>query len=150
MIPLSNGSEALVDLDDFDWLSQWTWTYMPTKRTGYAVRYERNPRRTIYMHRLIMDAARGKTVLHLDDDGLNNRRGNLLVGTMALNMQMGALRRPGYRGVHFDKRRNHWYALGKHDERQHRLGTFDNPEAAARAYDAFVLEHFGPLARTNF
>lgn len=37
-IVLSQGKVALVDDQDFEWLSEWKWTYRASKHTGYASR----------------------------------------------------------------------------------------------------------------
>jgi hypothetical protein len=75
---------ALVDDEDFEYLSQWQWFYhKPTgAKTGFAVRYESSggSHRKIFMHRAIAQRCkrivRGK-VEHMDGNGLNNRRDNL-------------------------------------------------------------------------
>lgn len=37
-IQLTKGYEALVDDEDYDWLSQWKWTARPSRSTVYAYR----------------------------------------------------------------------------------------------------------------
>lgn len=88
-IELTKGKLALVSDEDFEELKQYKWcatncrTYRGEKRYGdkwYAMRratVSRNKVVTIYMHRWIMNATKGKVVDHLDGDGLNNQRENL-------------------------------------------------------------------------
>lgn len=51
----------------------------------------------------------------------------------------------GYKGVFFNKKNRSWYAQFN----KIYLGTFHTPEAAARAYDAFVLKLHPEYAATN-
>jgi hypothetical protein len=56
----------------------------------------------------------------------------------------------GYRGVNWITCHKKWKArIGWNGRRIH-IGYFDDPEAAARAYDAKAEELFGPFARKNF
>lgn len=91
-IPLGrNGEyEAIVDAEDYAFLTQWRWTY---KRSSwafgakvYARRHQRidGQRVTILMHALILRERKGEpqpsdahTPDHADRDSLNNTRGNL-------------------------------------------------------------------------
>jgi hypothetical protein len=60
MIPLSQDRFAVVDDDDFEWLSQFKWHYHMGSRNrhGYAIRNERlepsKTRRIVKMHREIL------------------------------------------------------------------------------------------------
>lgn len=87
---------------------------------------------------------------HLNLDGLDNRKQNLRVVTASHNAQ-NRRRIKGtsiYKGVFPDGRK--WRAAVTQNYRKHALGTFDTDIEAARAYDAKVLELFGPLAFLNF
>lgn len=92
VIPLGqNGQyEAIVDAEDYAFLTQWRWTY---KRSSwayggqiYARRHQRidGKRHTILMHSLILRERKGEpqpspkhTTDHRDLNGLNNTRDNL-------------------------------------------------------------------------
>ena len=82
-IPLSkrkySGLFALVDNEDYEFLTQWNWSviYPHRKNGGYAVRVEYGE--SILMHRLIMSATEGVEVRHRNRNGLDNRRENLKV-----------------------------------------------------------------------
>jgi hypothetical protein len=76
LIPLTRGFSAMVDDEDYDELSQYSWHVYPAKHTNYASRHtsrKHPPRTTISMARQIMKATSEDVVIdHIDFNGLNN------------------------------------------------------------------------------
>jgi hypothetical protein len=153
-IPLTKGYVALVDDEDYEWLSQWKWTARKANHayTAYATRWSSlkdGPRHLISMHRLIMGDPPGRQVDHWDTDGCNNQRGNLRVATRTQN---NANRRKQasssqYKGVSRRKDCARWVAcIGKS---RTCLGYFPSEIDAARAYDVAAKEMYGEFALTN-
>ena len=155
-IPLSQGKFAIVDDADFDWLSQWKWSYNAHKRTDYAVRAigRHTDQVTIYMHRIIANPPSGKETDHINGNGLDNRRCNLRACTRSqnhMNRRKQANCSSQYKGVSWDKARQKWWVqISKCHGGIHRIGRFDDEEKAARTYDRFALEYFGTFAHLNF
>lgn len=92
-------------------------------------------RRTIFIHRIIMNLTDPSIqVHHKDDNGLNNCKSNLEVMTKKehdalLSKKAQINSRSGVVGVHFDKSRNRWRAqIGKKT-----LGSFSTMDAAIKA-----------------
>jgi len=83
VIPLANGRSATVDIEDLERLSKYKWHVHRYGNTYYAARVVRSKNSTfhVYMHRQIMHCPRGKVVHHLNGNGLDNRKINLLVCT---------------------------------------------------------------------
>jgi hypothetical protein len=84
-IPITKGYVALVDDDDFDLVNRFKWRAHLLKggKHVYAERWEYFPdrrRRVVYMHRQILGSIPQTNVFHLDGDGLNNTRRNLVPG----------------------------------------------------------------------
>ena len=155
IIPLTRGRVTLVDDADFEWLNQWKWRWQPDPpRVGYAARsIRRNGKHTsVMMHRLILEAPSGMVTDHRNRNGLDNRKANLRLCTRSQNRtnskkQRGCASR--FKGVHWNRDRRKWQArIGPRSKRQH-LGFFDDERAAARAYNAAAVEHFGEFARLN-
>lgn len=155
-IPLSQGKVAIVDDEDFEWLSQWKWSAARRGKPGnrqiwYAVRCvwdgERN--HAILMHRLIAGAVRGELVDHRNHDGLDNRRVNLRAGTQSHNMANSRRHLDSvskFKGVWWHKQNRKWCAEFKGKK----LGLFADEATAAKAYDKAALAHWPDYAAINF
>ena len=158
-IPLTQGHVALVDADDYAWLSEHKWRCVFNGRASYAARsvlvvgapkIEWMHRRILEYHGTDMD---GLDTDHKNRNGLDNRRANLRPATHDQNMQNRKLHRnnsSGFMGVYWSERRQKWraniYVVG----RKIFLGRYDDLLDAARAYDAGALEHHGEFASLNY
>jgi len=149
-IPLTRGLVALVDDDDYAVVAgAGKWHANIGGNTFYARRALPGPhavRRYVLMHNLLTGWS---FVDHANGNGLDNRRSNLRPADRSKNSANSKLPHDsttGYKGVS----RHGWTAQIVTSGRQIHLGTFDTPEAAARAYDRAAVEHFGEFARLNF
>lgn len=147
-IPLTRGFVAVVDADDFEWLSRFHWHVDTSNRRTFYARARINGE-TVAMHRLIMGLpTRGRSpqVDHINSDGLDNRRSNLRVCDPSENTAHSRLGAPesGYRGVCAYP--GGWKAFVTFRGVNYDLGVFDDPLTAARARDAKALELHGEFA----
>jgi hypothetical protein len=156
-IPLSKGYVTLVDDEDYAWLQAHKWTAVVTGGGARVYAYRREswdqPRRrwtrTVYMHRQILAMANDNPmdVDHIDNNTLNNQRSNLRIVTRSQNLARKRWKRgvTGYRGVTPE--------TGGGFRAQccgYYIGHFTTSEAAAYAFDAYVLNRFGEFASLNF
>jgi hypothetical protein len=141
-IPLTKGFFALVDDEDYERLSFYSWCAhrSPRKKTYCAKRVESG--RTIYMHREIMGLLYGdiRQVDHKDYNGLNNQKYNLRIASSTQNQKNMPPRDHSskYRGVTWDGQRGKWRAQAQIDGRMKNIGRFPTEEAAALARDEYV------------
>ena len=80
IIPLTGGKYATVDPEDVKRLKKYKWHYHRWGGTHYAARVVKSKNSTfhVYMHRQIMHTPRNVVVHHLNGNGLDNRKKNLL------------------------------------------------------------------------
>jgi len=154
-IELTRGYVSLVDDEDYAGLAMHKWRAMIHRLTVYAVRSGPRgdePRTTVYMHRVLLDAPRSAEVDHEDGNGLNNRRVNIRLCTIAENGRNMRKHRgvSRYKGVYWDKRDQRWVANIHVNRRHICLGLHVVELDAARAYDAAAREHYGAFAAVNF
>jgi hypothetical protein len=149
-LPLLRGQIALVDSQDYPWLSAYKWRL---NSRGYVIRTYTVNGREVYvcLHREIMNAKPGHVIGHRDHDKLNNTRANLRFVTQQQNTcfrRRFANNTSGYKGVNWQNDR--WHARIEVDEHAIHLGHFDDPGMAALAYDAAATRLFGEFALPNF
>jgi hypothetical protein len=155
-IPLTQGQNAKVDVEDYEWLSQWNWQALwdPKVKSFYAVRKNPPPKsRMMKMHRQILGAIEGETVDHKNHDTLDNRRYNLRKCSAqqnAYNQGPSAKNTTGFKGVHKRKDRNIWEVQMRINGKKKYIGTYYSAEDAARAYDSIAKELHGSFAWLNF
>lgn len=91
-VALNRGLEALVDAADLPAIRAFRWTAsdrpgMPTPYVAAKSLNAAGRSTTVYLHRLVTGAPKGRTVDHLNHDTLDNRRSNLRVGGQRENTQ---------------------------------------------------------------
>jgi hypothetical protein len=156
LIELSQGRVAIVDDEDFDWVSKWKWSYWrcKEKRTGYARRLigqRTNHRRVISMHTAIVQHGgqkiQNRQLDHCNGCGCDNRKLNLRLATQGQNLQ----NKKRYKnntskitGVNWCGRQNKWRAyISRPDtKRPKHLGWFRNKKDAVEARQQAEIEFF--------
>jgi hypothetical protein len=116
---------AVIDIEDISRVTPYKWCL----HDGYA--YRRSGSKLIALHREIMDPKGNKVVDHIDRNRLNNRKSNLRVTTQQVNVINRGLRSDNkfnHVGVHFDKKRNKYYAKIQANGKQIFLGYTDTLE----------------------
>ena len=138
-VPLTQGKEAIIDKEDIDKVSQYTW-FAVKNGCRYATTAARNAENrvvNIAMHRLIMDNPVGFEIDHVDGDGLNNTKLNLRLATRqqnAFNLKKPKNNTSGFKGVSWCQASNRWKATISVNRVRHHLGFYNTKEQAYQAY----------------
>lgn len=145
IIELTQGKQTIVDDEDYESVSQWSWHY----NGGYAVRCPVKGHKRTFLHRFIMNTPDGKETDHINGDKLDNRKENLRICNVSQNAANRKVQNnnSGYKGVHY--RRNKWEAHIKINGKLIDLGRHPTPEDAALAYNKKATEIFGEFAKLN-
>ena len=168
LIELTQGRVAIVDDEDFDWLSKWKWCYWRAKKTGYATRtdYSGSKQKSIWMHVAVMQHhrlwKRGKEVDHENTCGCDNRKSNLRIPTSSgqqVNTGLRTNNTSGVAGVNWDKEKSKWQTrISTNGKRKH-LGYYVDLNEAIKVRQKAEVKHYGkfrhdptnvcPLGRTG-
>ena len=168
-IDLTQGKKAIVDDEDYEKLSKFKWHAQKHNRQGgaswYAVRHYRDKKIknkhgqskiTIQaMHRVIMNAPKGKNIDHINGNPLDNRKKNLRICTHQQNLWNSRYNKTPdhpYKGVLKFHSKGHpgWQVFIGYNGQTIRLGWFKSAIVAAKTYDKLAKALFGDFACLNF
>jgi hypothetical protein len=151
--------EILIDLDDFDRISQYTWyahkqirnkCYYAgtTEYLGYVngkVKYKQ-----FEMQSIILDAPEGFIVHHRDHNTLDNRKKNLDIILDNDNKRhrngKNSNNTSGYRNVSWSKQRQKWIVQLQVNGKNKVLGAFDDIDKAGAFAAEMRKKYYGELA----
>jgi len=158
IIALTKNKVALVDDEDYGWLSQWKWRAEKKRHYWYAVRtfyFKDCTKRVIYMHTLIMAKHFGhfSQVDHRNHNTLDNRKKELRA-IIGRENQWNMIRHTKnasskYKGVSWSKHAAKWHCQIGYNKKMLHIGYYDNEKDAANAYDDKAREYFGESACLN-
>lgn len=139
---------VIVDDDVFNLYSEYNMSY----KGGYCT-INHNGLRT-YLHKLVLPAATGCIVDHINGDPLDNRRENLRVCSIKDNIRNSRKwkTRPltsQYKGVGYRGDRKIWRAYICVNRKQISLGHHKTEVEAAKAYNLAAVKYFKEFASPN-
>ena len=146
-IDVSGKDYALVDDDNYKTLSKLTW-YIRKEKDGAKCAQSIFNGRCLLMHRLVMNLRKGNrnSVIHLNGNGLDNRKKNLQVMKHAASRRgIQSNNTSGYKGVRWHGGNQKWMAQIKSTV----IGYFDRKEEAALAYNKEAVKMYGLGAFLN-
>ena len=147
--------KVLVDKEDVNILEKYNKWQVNTSR-GNAVYCQKTINKVhyyYYLHRVIMNAAQGMEVDHINGNPLDNRKCNLRVVSHRHNLQNFCKNRStntsGYRGVSYMKSYKKWEAYYWTQYKKVKVGYFDTAEEAHAAVVKARSKHmpYSPDAR---
>jgi hypothetical protein len=153
-IPLTRGFGAIVDDADYDFLARFKWSVAGNGLYAARMVNENGKSRTVFMHRLIVNAPDGLVVDHINGNKYDNRRSNLRAVDQQFNSwnrkRLNSTNTSGYMGVSWSKASKRWQANIRVNGKKVGLGYFDTPEDAALAYDKAARQRSAAAAFVNF
>lgn len=151
---LPSGHNVFFDKKDLPIVCQYKWHIHKNGDNLYAIAETGSrrlgTRKVFSMHRLIMGSPVGRLVDHKNENGLDNRRGNLRLSDKSTNgMNRGAQsnNKSGYKGVCWSIQKNKWIATINIMGKQKYLGRYDCPKKAHQAYKKAADEVHGEFAK---
>ena len=150
-LPISKLKDLLiVDEDDYERLSNYTWYLRNIDRTGLKYIACWMDGKNIPIHQVVTGQ---KLIDHINGDTLDNRKCNLRVVTKQQNSFNARKTRKKtsskYKGVSWCKRRRKWIAYICKNYKLKNLGYFPDEKIAALAYNEAAKQLFGEYAHLN-
>lgn len=150
---LPSGQKFIVDEEDADFVRSKKWRAAPSKNCVYVQCNVKQPDgtvRSLFLHRMIIGAPKGRVVDHINGDGLDNRKENLRICTQSQNLRNKRnhrLEQGHLKGCTWRKDAYLWEAQIWIDGRKVNLGYYRSQEEAHAAYVKAAAKNFGEFFR---
>lgn len=150
-IELTQGYKALVDDEDFERVNSFKWhVHFKSKerKCPYAQHTysENGKKKTVDMHRVVLNLSGSAQVDHEDRNGLNNQRRNLRAATHSQNQHNKSTPRnntSGHKGVSWKKDVGKWQVRIMLNSKHMHIGVYTEKQDACDAANAATLKHHG-------
>ncbi len=141
--------QILIDAEDYDRIRKYKWYTKNNHGHTRALNTQVG-----YLSRFIMGVTDPKIqVDHINHDTLDNRKRNLRLCSHPENQRNMTVNRKnnvsGYKGVHWDRRRNKWSVQIKINGSNIYIGSFNSKEQAALAYNQAAIKFHKEFALLN-
>lgn len=149
------GVKVLVSDEDYEWISKLNWTISRQPNGNIYIQHWKKGK-CYYMHRMILDAPKGKYVDHINRNTLDNRRENIRIVTHADNMRNTDLRKSnssGFRGVYQEKdgRKKMWRVEVRQPNGKTKwLCACYTKEEAGKKWDEYMKKTYPLFTDFNF
>lgn len=135
--------DVIVDAEDYDYLSQWSWQRSSPK--GYArrtIRKKGGGYTTLYMHRLLLGSIDEDAVVdHINGNTLDNRKTNLRVCTQSDNLANCHVTRGSSGAIGVAPHYGKYQARINRNKKRIYLGRFNTISEARLAIEKYDAEH---------
>lgn len=129
-------TRTLIDIEDINLIKQYKWS----DKEGYV--YTKPNRKSLSLHRLIMDAPKGSVVDHINHDTLDNRKSNLRICTV----QQNNWNSKNAQGVYYRADRDKWRAGITKNGKSIYLGLYEDKNDAKKARRNAEIKYYGEFA----
>lgn len=146
IILLNKNLSALVDDEDFEWLSEYRWYAVEYSRVKNRFYAKMSSRRKTLMHRLLLNAPRELEVDHMNGNTLDNRKSNLRLATRSENARNCLVRidsKARFKGVEYRQDKGKYSAYYTLNGEKHHIGYFDDALSASEAHKKSFSEALG-------
>lgn len=162
-LPLQNGKFALVDDEDYERCSKYTWTVQAHGGSGrtksqnrvFTTIHSRKGSKSLKLTKFILGEGfkDGRLLIFKNGNDLDFRKTNLVFAESQSRKNQLKRGVPNtsskYKGVSWASKNNKWCARIGLDGVYKNLGYFEDEDDAARAYNAKALEFYGASAFQN-
>lgn len=140
------------DIEDYEMIKQYKWLVNKFRGSKTYSNYYIVNKHGNFLHRIIINAPKGKVVDHIDGDSMNNRKANLRICTIRDNSKNNKIHKDnksGHKGVlwYYYNNVNKWMAYICVNNIRMNLGYYDTYEDACKIREKAEEKYFGEFSR---
>ncbi len=141
--------DLFFDADDLDIIWSYRWHPHKDLKNGKFYAHASVDKKTISLHREIMNNPNGFMIDHINGNGLDNRKCNLRLATSSQNQMNRSTGAKGFKGVTTDEFGRYRVRISKNGKMIEGGKRFDSKEEAILRYNELSEIHHGVFSNKN-